>query len=201
MKKIIFIIGLAIFGLFAFNPTTIYALDSEVVEETIEEPTFIEQASEFFTGGEWSSLVATLSSGGLLGTLLALLKKTKKWQNVTTYIGEVKEKLGSVENKYSEITKYVAEIPNQITAVSEKADNLIAMLGVAVAGMNVKEEYKVEMLKMVEDLKAINKTTSTVATGSVTLATKIIEDKKDESTKEIVELKDDITQAVNKLLD
>lgn len=202
MKKIITISLLSLAFLFLLRPTSIYALDSDsqVATTQVEEKNFYQQAVDFFTSGDWTALVGTISSGGLLTTLLIFLKKRKSNDTIVGVVSKMKDGVAKIDTKFTEIKGYVDKVSDTITDLATKFDVVVASLTIAVAGMPVKEEYKVELTKMLGEIKVVNGSLSCAITQAIDLATTIIDDKKAETAKEVIQVKNDINDSINRLI-
>lgn len=157
---------------------------TEVVEESIP---FIDQLINFFQSDSWLSIVGTVSSGGLLGSIIALLKKNKNVQHYSqlgvSFNDKTKEIAKSVENA----TSNLAEVKEEVSTVFEKVDMLIASLGILVAGLPLKAEYKAQFSEILNKLSMSNADISKVIAKANELSKEIVEVKKEEASKEIVE--------------
>lgn len=157
---------------------------TEVVEESIP---FVDQLINFFQSESWLAIVGTISSGGLLGTIVSLLKKNKNIKHYSelgvSFNDKTKEIAKSVENA----TSNLANVKEEVSTVFEKVDMLIASLGILVAGLPLKAEYKAQFSEILNKLSMSNADISKVIAKANELSKEIVEVKKEEASKEIVE--------------
>ena len=156
---------------------------TEVVEESIP---FIDQIINFFQSEGWLSIVGTVSSGGLLGTVIALLKKNKNIKHYSELGVSFNDKTKEIAKSVEKATTNLANVKEEVSTVFEKVDMLIASLGILVAGLPLKAEYKAQFSEILNKLSMSNADISKVIARANELSKEIVEVKKEEASKEIV---------------
>ena len=157
---------------------------AEVVEETIP---FVEQIVAFFESESWLSIVGTVSSGGLVGTIIALLKKNKNIQSYSEMGVNFNNKTKEIAKSVQDTTAKLTNLKDEVTTVFEKVDMLIASLGILVAGLPLKAEYKAQFSEALNKLSISNADVSKVIAKANELSKEIVAAAKEEATKEVTE--------------
>ena len=177
MIKLLFILPILLSG-------SSVAETTEVVEETVP---FIDQLLGFFQSDSWISIIGTLSSGGLIGTIITLLKKNKNIQHYSELGNSFNNKTKEIAKTVQVATSSLTNLKEEVSTVFEKVDMLIASLGILVAGLPLKAEYKAQFSEMLNKLSMSNADISKVIVKANEISKEIIDASKAEASKEVVE--------------